>query len=215
MAGRDNWRELSFNGRSAVVTGAARGIGRAISYRLAGLGARTVIWDRDGAVAERTAIELRDLLNSQGRPHHHATHDRPHHSHHEGDAPMTNWTSDELTKIGTAEELEIASLRRDGTERNPVTIWVVRLGDDLYVRSVNGRTAAWFRGTQVRHEGRIWAGGVEKDVTFVDADPNLSEQIDAAYRTKYRRYAASIIRSIVSPEARSATIKLVPRATSS
>jgi len=70
MAGRDNWRELSFNGRSAVVTGVARGIGRAISYRLAGLGARTVIWDRDGAVAERTAIELRNLLNSQGRPHH-------------------------------------------------------------------------------------------------------------------------------------------------
>ncbi len=128
---------------------------------------------------------------------------------------MTAWTSDELNKIGTAEELQIASLRRDGTLRNPVTIWVVRLGDDLYVRSVNGRTAAWFRGTQVRHEGRIWAGGVEKDVTFVDADPDLNDQIDAAYRIKYRRYAASIIRSIVSPEARSATIKLVPRSTSS
>ncbi len=128
---------------------------------------------------------------------------------------MTAWTSDELNKIGTAEELQIAPLRRDGTLRNPVTIWVVRLGDDLYVRSVNGRTAAWFRGTRVRHEGRIWAGGVEKDVSFVDADPDLNDQIDAAYRTKYRRYAASIIRSIVSPEARSATIKLVPRATSS
>jgi hypothetical protein len=51
--------------------------------------------------------------------------------------------SDELTKIGTAEELEIASLRHDGTLRSPVTIWVVRHGDDLYVRSVNGRTAAW------------------------------------------------------------------------
>ncbi len=128
---------------------------------------------------------------------------------------MTMWTSDELNKIGTAEELEIASLRRDGTLRNPVTIWVIRHGDDLYVRSVNGRTAAWFRGTQVRHEGHIQAGGVDKDVTFVDADPDLNDQIDAAYRTKYRRYAASIIRSIVSPEARSATIKLVPRSTSS
>jgi site-specific recombinase XerD len=54
--------------------------------------------------------------------------------------------SEELNKIGTAEELEIASLRRDGTLRNPVTIWVVRLGDDFYVRSVNGRTGAWSRG---------------------------------------------------------------------
>jgi len=127
---------------------------------------------------------------------------------------MATWTSDELTKIGTAEELEIASLRRDGTLRNPVTIWVVRHGDDLYVRSVNGRTAAWFRGTQVRHEGHIQAGGVDKDVTFVDADPAINDQIDAAYRTKYRRYAASIISHIVSPGARSATIKLVPRSTS-
>src|SRR4030095_10689647 len=95
-----------------------------------------------------------------------------HHSHHEGGAPMTTttWTSDELTKIGTADELEIASLRRDGTLRNPVTIWVVRYGDDLYVRSVNGRTGAWFRGTQVRHEGHINAGGVDKDVRFVEAD---------------------------------------------
>lgn len=122
---------------------------------------------------------------------------------------MTTWTSDELTRIGKAEELEIASLRRDGTLRNPVTIWVVRHGDDLYVRSVNGRAGAWFRGTQVRHNGRIWAGGVEKDVTFVDADPDINDQIDAAYRTKYRRYAASIISSIVSPEARSTTIRLV------
>jgi len=48
-----------------------------------------------------------------------------------------------------------------------VIIWVVRDGDELYVRSANGRDSAWFRGVQVRHEGRIWAGGVEKDVTFV------------------------------------------------
>ena len=119
---------------------------------------------------------------------------------------MTVWTSDELNKIGRAEELKIASLRGDGTLRNPVTIWVIRLGDDLYVRSVNGRSGTWFRGAQVRHEGHIRAGGVEKEVTFVDADPDLNDQIDAAYRTKYRRYAASIIRSILSPEARSATI---------
>src|SRR6266576_2838283 len=98
---------------------------------------------------------------------------------------MTTWTSDELDKIGRAEELEIASLGRDGTLTKPVTIWVVRNGDDLYVRSVNGRTAAWFRGTQVRHEGRIRAGGVEKDVTFADVDNDIADRIDDAYRDKY------------------------------
>jgi hypothetical protein len=125
---------------------------------------------------------------------------------------MATWTSDELEKIGEAEELQIAAFRSDGTLRKPVTIWVVRIGDDIYVRSVNGRTSAWFRGVQVRHEGHIIAGGVEKDVTFEEInDSTIGEQIDNAYRTKYRRYAASIIDHINSPEARAATIKLVGR----
>lgn len=124
---------------------------------------------------------------------------------------MPTWTNDELIKIAAAEELAIAPRRRDGTLRNPVTIWVVRHGDDLYVRSVNGRTAAWFRGVQVRHEGHIQAGDVDKDVTFVDADPGINDQLDAAYRTKYRSYAASIVGHIVSAKARSATLKLAPR----
>jgi hypothetical protein len=40
---------------------------------------------------------------------------------------------------------------------------------------------------------------------------DVSDEIDAAYRSKYGRYAESIVGSIVSPEARAATIKLVPR----
>jgi len=126
---------------------------------------------------------------------------------------MTEWTREELNKIGTAEELEIASLRRDGTLRKPTTIWVVRVGDDLYVRSAYGPTSAWFRGVQVRHEGRIRAGGVEKDVNIGDAgaEPNLNDQFDTAYRTKYRRYEETYVKPVVSPEVRSTTIKLVPR----
>ncbi len=125
---------------------------------------------------------------------------------------MTTWTSDEINRIGRAEELQLASLRSDGTLRKPVTIWVVRIGDDLYVRSVYGRGSAWFRGTQVRHEGHIRAVGIDKDVTFVEeGDPEVNAQIDAAYRAKYRRYAASIVETTVTPEARSTTIRLVPR----
>jgi hypothetical protein len=123
---------------------------------------------------------------------------------------MSRWTSDELDKIGDAEELEIASARRDGSLRKPVTIWVVRHGDDLYVRSVYGRTSSWFRGVQVRHEGHIQAGGVDKDVLLVETD-DVNDEIDGAYRAKYHRYAAAIVDSVVTPEARAATLKLLPR----
>ena len=122
----------------------------------------------------------------------------------------TAWSNEELTKIEAADELEIASLRRDGTLRHWTTIWVVRLGDDLYVRSVNGRSGTWFRGAQDRHEARIQAGGVGKDVLLVETG-DVGDEIDAAYRTKYRRDAANIVGSVLTPEARAATLKLVPR----
>lgn len=127
---------------------------------------------------------------------------------------MTTWMKDELDKIGRAEELEIASRRGDGSLRKPVTIWVVRVGDDLYVRSYRGRSGSWFRAAQVRHEGHIRAGGVDKDVTFVEeTDPGINDRIDAAYRSKYHRFAANYVDPMVAAAARAATIKLVPRAT--
>ena len=123
---------------------------------------------------------------------------------------MSAWTSDELKKVGEAEELRIASLRSDGGLRKYVIIWVVRLGDELYVRSVNGRGSGWFRGVLVQHEGRIRAGGVEKDVTFVEvSDPAVIEQVDDAYRAKYHRYPQYVAPMLV-PEARTATVRLVP-----
>jgi hypothetical protein len=128
---------------------------------------------------------------------------------------MKQWTGDQLARVGKAEELQIASIRQDGTLSKPVTIWVARSGVDLYVRSVRGRNAHWFRGTQERHEGRIRAGGVQQDVTFIDTDDEIAGEVDAAYRSKYSRYAGSILNSVLTPEARSTTIKLVPRSRSS
>ena len=124
---------------------------------------------------------------------------------------MTDWSTDQLDKIGRAEEVQIVSVRQNGTLRKPVTVWVVRHGGDLYVRSVRGRSGDWFRGAQERHEGRISASGVEKDVTFEDANHDLDDEIDAAYRTKYNRYAGRILNSCLTPEARSTTLKVVPR----
>jgi hypothetical protein len=52
---------------------------------------------------------------------------------------------------------------------------------------------------------------VDRDVTFVEAGDDVDDQVDAAYRAKYGRRYPSIVPSILSPDARAATLKLVPR----
>ena len=102
-------------------------------------------------------------------------------------------------------------MRADGTLRRPVIIWAVRVGDDVYVRSVNGTPASWYRGTRDRHEGWISSGGVEQDVAFEDvgASEAVQDRIDAAYRTKYGA-GSSAVASITAPIARAATPKVYP-----
>jgi hypothetical protein len=123
---------------------------------------------------------------------------------------MSRWAQIELDAIDAAQELTLASVRGDGTLRRQVTMWVVRIGEDIYVRSVNGRGSAWFQGAQSQHEARIRAGGIEKDVSLVETD-DTCEQIDAAYQTKYGPRYPTIVPSIVAPQARAATLKLTPR----
>jgi hypothetical protein len=122
---------------------------------------------------------------------------------------VSNWTPAELDAIGGSDELRVATRRADESLRSSRIIWVVRHDDQLYVRSVNGRDAAWFRGAQTRHEGHIAAGGVEKDVTLVDADPGLNDDLDVAYRRKYGHYADATDH-ITAEAARDTTLRLEP-----
>ena|SRR5690349_20277229 len=125
---------------------------------------------------------------------------------------MSGWTHNDLERMGAAEELQLATFKKDGTLRKPVVIWVVRVGDELYVRSWRGHEGAWFRQTRQRPEGRIEAFRVTKDVMFVDAsdDEALNNKIDAAYQAKYRRYSTTYVDPMIAPQARATTLKLVP-----
>jgi hypothetical protein len=125
---------------------------------------------------------------------------------------MTAWTNDEISRIEGADELEISPLGGDGTPGKATTIWVVRDGDDLYVRAYRGRGGAWFRAATAHHEGRISSGGVRKDVSLTEADdPALGDRLDAAYRSKYGHYSATYLDPMVAANARSATLRLLPR----
>ena len=123
---------------------------------------------------------------------------------------MSEWISEQLDKIGAADELEIAALRPDGSLRPYTTIWVVRVGDDLYVRSYRGRGGAWFRSVLRRSEGRIRAAGVERDVTFTEVGDEGRDEIDQAYREKYAsRYTSTYVDPMLTADAAAATLRLV------
>ena len=100
---------------------------------------------------------------------------------------MTGWRADELTAIGDAEEVQIAPDRADGTPGRATTIWVVRAGTDLYVRSFRGPSGGWYRRAIRSRQGTIRAGRLERRVWFDDAQAEVQGQIDEGYRTKYAR----------------------------
>lgn len=125
---------------------------------------------------------------------------------------MSAWTPERLTAVGGAEELQISSRRRDGSIRPPITIWVVRVGDELFVRSAYGVDNPWFRRAKASGSGRIVAGGVEADVDFAfvdETDAALQAEIDAAYHAKYDRYGPAIVGTVVDGHSWRTTIRLV------
>lgn len=124
----------------------------------------------------------------------------------------TTWTADELTRIGGAEELQVSSTRPDGTFRPYVTIWTVRVGDDIYIRSAYGSENPWFVRAKASGTGRIRAGGIEKDVMFAPADSDVHAGIDAAYQAKYDRFGPKIVGMVVGSQAAQNTFRLLPKA---
>lgn len=123
-----------------------------------------------------------------------------------------SWSLEELERIDAHDELRISSVRADGTMSPKVIIWFVRVEDDLYVRSVNGAGAGWYRATRARHSGQIIVGGQTYEVDYVDfpAEGPMRKAIDAAYRRKYARYP-TIVPSILKPDVLATTICLVSR----
>src|SRR5688572_1729435 len=125
---------------------------------------------------------------------------------------MTAWTEDEPARIGRAEELQVSFYRSDGTLRPYVTIWAVRAGDDIYVRSAYGRDNGWLRRALAGGTGRIRAGGVEKDVRFEEPEDDMHASVDAACHAKYGRHGRGIVGSVTGPHAVGETFRLVPPA---
>ncbi|GAA2757241.1 DUF2255 family protein [Actinopolymorpha rutila] len=124
---------------------------------------------------------------------------------------MSNWPNEQLDRIGASDELEITTRRGDGSLRPWVPIWVVRVGDDLYVRSYRGIDGAWFRHATASGTARIRAGGLERDVILAEpVEASVHEQVDSGYQGKYGRYGGSYVTRMTSPAAIATTVRLIP-----
>jgi hypothetical protein len=123
---------------------------------------------------------------------------------------MSSWSREALDRIGTAEELELAPSRSDGSIHPHVTIWVVRVGEELYVRSYRGPNGSWFRRALRSGAGRIRAGGAEHEVTFERVGDEDRAAFDEAYRRKYSRHGAAYVDAMVSSVATATTLQLLP-----
>jgi hypothetical protein len=100
---------------------------------------------------------------------------------------MSGWSDRDLALIGAAEEIVVAPDRAGHTPGAAVPIWVVRVGDELYVRSFRGTSGGWYRRARGHGEGWIRAAGEESRVRFRPvAASELRAPIDQAYRVKIR-----------------------------
>lgn len=123
---------------------------------------------------------------------------------------MSTWTHPELDTIASATELTISTRRMDGTLRPPVPVWVVRAGDEIFIRSWKGPDGTWFRHASTHGTARISAGAVERDVTVTVTGTTARAAIDQAYRAKYGRYGSAYVAPMTADTAAQTTMRLTP-----
>ncbi|MFC9839599.1 DUF2255 family protein [Rhodococcus sp. NPDC127530] len=124
---------------------------------------------------------------------------------------MNTWTADELRRIGDARELYVETRRSDGTLRNPIQIWHVRVDDEIYIRSAHGPENGWFRHAKRAGAGRIQSGGVQRDVAFEPASADLADEITVTYHAKYDRYGPAPVGAVTGDDVLEATLRVVPQ----
>jgi hypothetical protein len=122
---------------------------------------------------------------------------------------MSTWPEGELSKIAGTDDLHISPLRDDGKTYGTLTwIWSVAVDGALYVRAYNGATSRWYQAAMRQRAGRITAAGITKDVAFVPVDGAILEQIDDAYKAKYK--SSAYLKPMIGERARAATVRVVP-----
>lgn len=120
-----------------------------------------------------------------------------------------SWTEEALRAIAATAELQISTYRDDGSLRQWTPIWVVRVGDDVYVRSAYGGDGGWYRRATSRGAARVRAGELETDVALEPVDDEATRvAVGTAYEQKYAG-SGSALATMLEPPAAGTTTRLV------
>ena len=123
---------------------------------------------------------------------------------------MNVWNGNDARAITAPQEIQVVTTREDGSRRRPTTIWIVADGDRVFIRSTNGRSAAWFRGAIAARTGQVIARGTAHEVSFTETTDEADlVAVDGAYRSKYGSYR-SIVDHLIGPGPRAATLEIHP-----
>ncbi|MBX9244335.1 DUF2255 family protein [Actinotalea ferrariae] len=120
---------------------------------------------------------------------------------------MSSWIPEDLTALEAASEITIATERPDGTTRRPLPIWIVRVGDELYVRSYHGPDGSWHRQVARHPYAQFRGRGREVRVRLVPVGAAVTG-VDEAYWAKYGSggYGAAM----TTPDAAATTMRVEP-----
>jgi hypothetical protein len=114
-----------------------------------------------------------------------------------------------IGRLATEEEVDIETSPAAGRSTRRVTIWIVVVGDEVYVRSVRGPTGRWYRDLQRNPRGILHVGSQALAVRAVPVgDPDTISAVSDAYLRKYAAspHAPPMVRDEVLPT----TLRLEP-----
>ncbi|GAB3391290.1 DUF2255 family protein [Humibacter soli] len=124
----------------------------------------------------------------------------------------STWNEAELKTIDADDEVVLTSRKHDGSPSSPATIWIVRVGDEVFVRSAYGTGNRWYARANTAGAGHVTIGDVSRDVKFEDASADANHAaVDTAYHAKYdAKYPKQYVDPVVDERSHAATLRLIP-----
>jgi hypothetical protein len=116
-----------------------------------------------------------------------------------------------LEMLGRVREVRIETTSIDGATNHRTIIWIVTAGDEVFIRSVNGATARWYREVRQRPDAILHAEGAPIPVSVVlAADPDSIQQVSDAFKAKYGPRSPGSTASMLQPHTLETTLRVEP-----